>query len=178
MNVAVFGSSATRPEDPEYGAGIELGRLLAADGHTVYTGGYAGLMEAVSQGAFQTGGRVVGIVSSAVFPERTGPNGYLTDSIDCATISERIHLLVSSTDAAIALPGSIGTLTELLVAWNRAFVARFSGVSPHPVITVGGAWRHLVGELGAALGTDASIVTCVDEVTAAVEILRTRWTEG
>lgn len=178
MNVAVFGSSATRPDQPGYEEGVELGRLLAGDGHTVYTGGYAGLMEAVSRGAFLAGGRVVGVVSSAVFPERTGPNGYLTESIDCATISERIHRLVSGTDAAIALPGSIGTLTELLVAWNRAFVARFSGAIPPLVVTVGGEWRRLVIDLGATLETDTSVVNCVDDVLSAVEILRSPPSEG
>ncbi len=173
MNVAVFGSSSVDASEPDFRVGVELGRLLATDGHAVFTGGYGGLMEAVSMGARDAGGRVVGVVSSAVFPGRSGPNPYLTEVVDCPTLSGRIHALIDATEAAIALPGSIGTLTELMVAWNDAFVARFSGVGARPVIALGDGWRRLVAELGRTVATDTGLVTFAEDPRAAIEILRT-----
>ena len=62
--ITVFGSS--RPEDghADYVEALELGRALAAAGFAVCTGGYGGVMEAVSRGARESGGRVLAVTSS------------------------------------------------------------------------------------------------------------------
>lgn len=172
MNVAVFGSSTTPTGHPDFELGVEVGRLLAEDGHTVFTGGYGGLMEAVSEGAAAAGARVVGVTASRVFPGRSGANRHVAEIVDAATLSERIHRIINDTDAAVALPGSIGTLTELMVAWNVAYVARFSGAVPKPVLTLGSFWRRLVGELAGTLQTDRHLVTCLDAPHEVAEILR------
>jgi len=49
--VTVFGSSRPRENDAEYGEARELGRMLAASGFSVCSGGYGGVMAAVSRGA-------------------------------------------------------------------------------------------------------------------------------
>ena len=49
--VTVFGASLTRRTDPEYAIAERLGSLLARSGYAVMTGGYFGMMEAVSKGA-------------------------------------------------------------------------------------------------------------------------------
>ena len=73
MNVvAVFGASSPRPGDDSYDVGVRCGRLLAEAGFAVATGGYAGLMEAVSLGARQVGGRVFGVTVPDVVPDRPG----------------------------------------------------------------------------------------------------------
>lgn len=171
MNVAVFGSSTTPADHPDFGLGVEVGRLLGEGGHAVFTGGYGGLMEAVSQGAAAAGARVVGVTASAVFPGRSGANRHVVEIVDAPTLSERIHWIVSETDAAVALPGSIGTLTELMVAWNVAYVARFSGRRPKPVITIGAFWREMVSGLAESLETDRELVTCLDAPVEIIEIL-------
>ena len=56
MRVSVFGGSQTREGDAAYTEAQALGRLLAERGHTVLTGGYIGVMEAVSRGAHEGGG--------------------------------------------------------------------------------------------------------------------------
>jgi predicted Rossmann-fold nucleotide-binding protein len=81
-------------------------------------------------------------------------------------------------DASIALHGSIGTAAELLVAWNLAYVARFTGTAPHPVVAVGPRWRHLVSTLATLLETDGDLVTCVDDVAAAVATVVHRLRHG
>ena len=77
-----------------------------------------------------------------------------------------------SAAATITLDGSIGTLTELMVAWNVAFVSRFSAAAARPVVAVGERWRRLVPELAETLATDAGLVAVVDDVDAAVSVVR------
>ena len=169
MNVvAVFGASSPRPGDASYDVGVRCGRLLAEAGYAVATGGYAGLMEAVSLGARRAEGRVIGVTVPDVFPDRPGGNEHLTEEMRAATLLERIHEMVEVSVASIALPGSLGTATELLVAWNLAYVARFANAVPKPVIAVGDQWQHLVPLLTEELETDGSLVTVVDTVDEAV----------
>ncbi|MEN8234318.1 MAG: LOG family protein [Actinomycetota bacterium] len=171
--VAVFGASSPLPGDAVYDDGIRCGRLLAEAGFAVATGGYAGLMEAVSYGARQAGGRVIGVTVPDVFPDRPGGNAHLTEETRTASLLERIHEMVDLSVASIALPGSLGTATELLVAWNLAYVARFTDSPPKPIVAVGDQWRHLVPLLTDELGTDGSLVTTVDTVDEAVRAITT-----
>ncbi len=174
--VAVFGASAASPGDSDYEAGFRCGRLLAEAGFRVATGGYGGLMEAVSHGAAAAGGHVIGVTAPGVFPSRPAANAYVLEERIAPSLTERIHDLVDTSAAVIALPGSLGTATELMVAWNLAFVAQFSGATAVPVVTVGPRWRRVVGILANELDTDGSLVTCVDSVeeAAATVIQRLR----
>ncbi|MCX6080428.1 MAG: hypothetical protein NTW32_12925 [Chloroflexi bacterium] len=61
MNVTVFGGSQPRPGSVAYVEAYALGQLLAIAGHTVLSGGYIGTMEAVSRGANEAGGHVIGV---------------------------------------------------------------------------------------------------------------------
>ena len=170
--VAVIGASQARPEDPDSRAAIRLGRLLAEAGYAVASGGYGGLMEAVSAGAAEVGGRVIGITAPAVFPGRSGANRYVTDERPAATLTERIQDLLTISDAVVALPGSLGTLTELVVAWNLAFVAPFSSHHPVPIVAVGATWAELVPLLTKRLATNGDLVECVSTIDDAIAVLR------
>lgn len=172
--VAVFGSAQSMPGDGVYEEGIRCGELLAGAGFAVATGGYAGLMEAVSRGARSRGGLVIGVTAPAVFPDRTGANAFVDREHAAAHLLDRIHTLTSTSDAVIALPGSLGTLTELVAAWNLAFVTRFSRSSPKPVVTVGPRWSQIVDDLAVLLGADRDLVTTAPTVEAAVETVRAR----
>lgn len=165
--VSVFGSSQTEPDEPAYRDGVELGRRLARAGLTVATGGYAGTMAAVSEGAASAGGFVIGITAPTVFPDRHGPNPHLSRELTAVTISERIHRLVDLADAAVALPGSLGTITEFVVAWNDRFVAPLSRAIPKPLVAVGSDLAHLVDLLAHRFSADPSFITRVPDVAAA-----------
>lgn len=172
--VAVFGSSAGRPGEPAYEAALTCGRLLAEAGYGVATGGYGGLMEACSRGASEAGGRVIGVTAPAAFPGRPGANRWVQEEIPAGTITERIHLLIGGSAACLALDGSIGTLTELVMAWNLAFVDGLSGVTARPVVAVGPTWAAVVSYLADATRSDPSGVTLVPDVAAAVAEVRNR----
>lgn len=172
--VAVFGSSGTAPGTAEWVDAERCGRLLAERGYTVVTGGYGGTMHAASAGAAAAGGRVIGVTAPGVFPGRAGANPFVAEERPAATLTERIHDMMTMTAASIALPGSIGTFTELMVAWNVAFVARFNGATPAPVVVVGDLWRELIELAAARLATDGTLVRCVPDVDAAVAAVADR----
>src|SRR5947208_13964120 len=59
--VTVFGGSRRGTDAAEYKQALQLGRLLVEAGFDVCSGGYAGIMEAISRGAHDAGGHVIGI---------------------------------------------------------------------------------------------------------------------
>ena len=140
--IAVFGTSkALKEGDAEYDAGRRLGSLLARAGYIVATGGYHGTMEAVSRGAKEARGRVVGVTTSLFDAVRTGPNPYLDEEIKFPTLFQRLHYLVTSTAAWVALPGGIGTLSEVALAWS---LMQASELPRRPLVVVGAMWRDLL----------------------------------
>ena len=167
--IAVFGASRSLQGDPHFGEAVLCGKLLAQAGFTVATGGYGGAMEAVSQGAKAAGGHVVGVTAPDVFPSRVGANEHVMEERKAASLITRIGILADDADGAIALWGSLGTATELLVAWNLAFVAPFSGGNRKPVVAVGEPWTSIVPKLEESLETDTGIVTVTQNVSEAVQ---------
>ena len=107
------------------------------------------------------------MTAGAVFPGREGANRHVAEERSAGTITERIHMLVTGTAASISLPGSIGTFTELVSAWNSAYVAQFSGAAAKPVVAVGEEWAEVVRLLAPRLDAPG-LVTLVDSVPAAV----------
>tara|TARA_Y100000589_G_scaffold324416_1_gene360583 strand:+ start:557 stop:1084 length:528 start_codon:yes stop_codon:yes gene_type:complete len=114
LKVVVFGASAYETWNPLYQEAINLGKKLAKSGHEVWNGGYFGLMAAVSRGAHSEGGIVRGIISKT-FSFRSGENPWLTHTVEAENSIERLQIMLTECDVAIALPGSIGTLNEILM---------------------------------------------------------------
>ena len=139
MNITVFGGASPQEGSAAYEEARELGRLLAKRGHVVSTGGYMGTMEAVSRGAAETGGHVVGVTCDEIEAWRGAKvNGWVKEEIKTQTLFERLRVLIESCDAAIALPGGPGTLTEIALMWNLMIV---ESLPPRPLTLVGSGWR-------------------------------------
>jgi len=166
--VAVFGSSQTLPGSSEWVDAENIGARLGQAGIAVITGGYGGTMEAVSKGASETGGRAIGIIAPSLFPGRSGANPYVTDLIESRSLTDRIGKMVDIGQGAIALPGSIGTATELLVAWNLNHIARRNGGSHFPTVAVGEEWGEVATSLGSQV--DAHIGDIHFESTAELAV--------
>jgi uncharacterized protein (TIGR00730 family) len=142
MNITIFGGSQPKPGSPAYLQACELGKLLALAGHTVLTGGYMGCMEAASRGANEAGGHVIGVTCADIEAWRgTRANPWVKEERRFATLQERLNELVLACDAAIALPGGPGTLTEIAMTWNLMIVA---SIPPKPLILIGAEWRGLM----------------------------------
>src|SRR5512140_2583777 len=99
MNITIFGGSLPKPGSTDYQNAIELGRLLANAGHTVLTGGYIGSMEAVSRGANEAGGHVIGVTCEEIERWRTvKPNRWVQEERRFDTMQERLNELIRACD--------------------------------------------------------------------------------
>src|SRR6185503_8247449 len=141
MRISVFGSSQSREGDTAYSEAIGLGRLLAERGHTVLTGGYIGTMEAVSRGAKEAGGHVIGVTCEDIETWRkVKANAWVMEEIKKKTLEERLHALIHESEAALALPGGPGTLTEISLMWNLMIV---ESLHRRPLILIGDGWQSV-----------------------------------
>jgi uncharacterized protein (TIGR00725 family) len=142
MDITIFGGSQPQSGSPAYLQAYELGKLLALAGHTVLTGGYMGTMEAASRGASEAGGHVIGVTCADIEAWRgSSANAWVKEERRFATLQERLNELILACDAAIALPGGPGTLTEIALTWNLMIVA---SIPPKPLILIGAGWRALI----------------------------------
>ncbi len=131
--VTVFGSSKLTRDDPAYAAAYAWGRRIGTLGFGVATGGYGGAMEAVSRGVKEAGGVVVGVTAPGLFKERGGPNRHVDVELPAPSLPARIERLMDLGCAYLALPGGVGTLTELAVAWNLAYIRWLQGEAHKPI---------------------------------------------
>ena len=139
MNISVFGGSQPKEGDSAYIEAMELGSLLAQRGHTVLTGGYIGTMEAVSRGAHEAGGHVIGVTCDDIEAWRAvSPNQWVKEEQRRKTLIERLQVLVEGCEAALALPGGAGTLTEIALLWNLMIV---ESLPRRPLILIGSGWQ-------------------------------------
>ena len=139
MRVSVFGGSQPKEGETAYAEALELGRLLAQRGHTVLTGGYIGVMEAVSRGAKEAGGHVIGVTCEDIEAWRhVKANSWVMEEIRKKTLVERLHTLIHESDAAFALPGGAGTLTEIALMWNLMIV---ESLHRSPLVLIGHGWQ-------------------------------------
>jgi len=139
MNVTVFGGAQPKEGSTAYNQARELGALLAQHGHAVLTGGYMGTMEAVSRGAHETGGHVIGVTCVDIEKWRgASPNPWVKEERRMQTLLERLSGLIEGCDAAFALPGGAGTLTEISLMWNLMIV---ESLPPRPLTLIGSGWQ-------------------------------------
>lgn len=144
MKVTVFGGAQPLEGSPAYQEAFDLGHLLAQGGHTVLTGGYIGTMEAVSHGASDAGGHVIGVTCEDIEAWRkVKPNAWVKEEIRKKTLIERLQALVEGCDAAMALPGGVGTLVEISLMWNLMIV---ESMHRRPLILIGGGWQSVMDQ--------------------------------
>jgi uncharacterized protein (TIGR00730 family) len=138
--VSVFGGSRTVPGEDDYLQAYQLGQLLGSRGLTVLTGGYTGSMEAVSRGAAEHSGHVIGVTCNQIENWRpVKPNAWVHEEVRFETLRERLDALIESCQAALALPGGPGTLTEIALMWNLTLT---QALPPRPLILIGSGWRE------------------------------------
>lgn len=108
MIIAVIGAGECTPEVARVAE--EVGRRLAEKGAILICGGLGGVMEAACRGANSAGGTTVGVLSG------TNPgdaNPYVDIPIVTGMGQARNVIVVASAQAAIAVGGGYGTLSEI-----------------------------------------------------------------
>lgn len=144
LEIGVMGSARLNEDDPRWTQACQLGTLLAQKGFVVVTGGYAGLMAAVSRGAHEAGGRVAGL------PMRhwtnVQPNSWNAELRWSLNYGERLNHILHC-DAIIALPGGVGTLSEMALVW----AAIQTEPRAQPLILFGECWPPVIKTIRANL---------------------------
>jgi hypothetical protein len=150
MKICIFGGSQPKPGEPVYEEAYLLGKILGTAGHTVLTGGYMGTMEAVSKGANQAGAHVIGVTCDQIEAWRpVKANPWVIEERRCPSLEQRIMTMISSSNAAFALPGGPGTLTEISLMWNLLLT---QSIPIKPLILIGPGWLTTFETLYSAQG--------------------------
>ena len=113
--VAVIGSGGCGEETEAWRLAEEVGRLLAEAGVAVVCGGRGGVMEAAARGAASAGGVVIGVLPWVSVDDA---NPYCTQAVATGIGQARNLAVVASGEAAIAISGEWGTLSEIALARN------------------------------------------------------------
>ena len=173
--ITVFGGSRCNAESAEYQEAIKLGRLLVEANFDVCSGGYAGIMEAVSLGAHQAEGHVIGMTMT----QFTGtPNSYVKTIVPNKDFYSRLEKLITESDGYIAMRGGMGTVTEISLVWNKLTTR----VMPaKPLILLGDCWVKVIETLRQELVVsehDLSHLSFAATAEEAVAILKSRSQES
>jgi uncharacterized protein (TIGR00725 family) len=136
--ITVFGSSRPSDGDSHYALARELGAQIASRGFIVCSGGYGGVMEAVSRGAKDAGGRTIGITAE-FFKARA--NKWIDEVISVKTWQERLFALIERGAGYVACPGGTGTLVELAVVWE---MLNKRVLPSKPFAIIGHFWQPII----------------------------------
>jgi uncharacterized protein (TIGR00725 family) len=137
----------------------------------VAAGGYAGVMEAISRGAHDAGGHVIGVTMTQF---KSAPNPYLKKVEPSADFYARLQKLIRQSVGYVALRGGMGTITEISLVWNKLTM---NVLPPRPLILLGECWPRAIECLREHLvvsDADLSWLSFVNTAEEAVAILKER----
>lgn len=172
--VSVFGSARTKPDDPVYALGVEVGRAVVEAGYAVITGGGPGAMEAANKGALHAGGTSVGL--GIELPFEAGLNEYVDLGVNFRYFFARKTMFIKYATGFIVLPGGLGTLDELFEAVTLVQTGK---VTSFPIVLLGTAyWGPLLAwlrdtcvERGMISPKDLDLFILTDSVQEAVQAI-------
>jgi uncharacterized protein (TIGR00730 family) len=166
--VTIFGSARLKPGTPAYDGVKQLAAELTKMGCDIISGGGPGIMQAANEGAFsvdpQARHRSVGIRVELPFEQEVNP--FVGLAYEHRTFFSRLHHFMIASDAFVVVPGGIGTLLELSLAWQLLQVRKLYNT---PLILVGKMWADLV-EWGRR-----TMLSTIDETVALIRKHREAW---
>ena len=178
--VTIFGSARLKPGTPAYEGVKQLAAELTKMGCDIISGGGPGLMQAANEGALSVQPdalhRSVGIRVELPFEQEVNP--FVGQTYEHRTFFSRLHHFMIASDAFVVVPGGIGTLLELSLAWQLLQVRRLYNT---PLILVGKMWAGLVEwarqtmlikESELASEIDFTIPHCVGTIEETVALIR------
>jgi len=120
-SMAVFCGSKTGNDPLFTEHAQQLGYLLADKNITlIYGGGRKGLMGIIANAVLEKNGKVIGIIPQLLIESEQQHKG-ITELIIAHDMHSRKKMLYEKCDAAVIMPGGIGTLDEFfeLLTWNQ-----------------------------------------------------------
>ncbi|HEV2235317.1 MAG TPA: TIGR00730 family Rossman fold protein [Ktedonobacterales bacterium] len=175
-SVTIFGSARLPLTDPLYEQARRLGGMLARQGYTVVTGGGPGIMQAGNQGAFEAGGRSVGLNIELPHEQRTNP--YVKQSKSFHYFFSRKVMLDFSADAFVFFPGGFGTLDEFFELVTLRQTGKLHNAVP--IVLIGSdywaplcAWMRqaLLERFRAIAPEDLTIWSLTDDLDEALRLI-------
>lgn len=133
--ITVFGSARFKEDHPYYQAAVEVGKRIAALGFTTMTGGGPGIMEAANRGAYENGGKSVGVNIKLPFEQHVNP--YVHKNFTLKYFFIRKVILVKYSYAFIILPGGFGTMDEYFEALT---LVQTKTINNFPIVLLGKAY--------------------------------------
>jgi uncharacterized protein (TIGR00730 family) len=184
--VTIFGSARLKPGTRAYDGVKQLAAELTKMGCDIISGGGPGIMQAANEGALSVDPkalhRSVGIRVDLPFEQQLNP--FVGLAYEHRTFFSRLHHFMIASDAFVVVPGGIGTLLELSLAWQLLQVRKLYNT---PLILVGKMWADLVGWgrrtmliEGSELASDIDFtiphcVNTIDEAIALIQENRASW---
>ena len=107
----------------------------------VYGGGRLGLMGLIADSVLGGGGRVFGVIPTALVNLEVAHTG-ITELHTVETMHERKAKMTDLADGFLALPGGIGTLDELFEAWSWNALGYHK--KPFCLLNVEGYWDGMI----------------------------------
>jgi len=175
-SVTVFGSARFPEGHQWYEEARKLGGLVAKEGFAMLTGGGPGIMEAANRGAYEAGGKSVGVNIQLPTEQRINP--YVSESRGFHYFFSRKIMLSYSAQAYVYFPGGFGTLDEMFEITTLIQTKKIS--TNIPVILVGREfWGPIVKWIEEDLcekfktieHEDKEIFTLVDSAEEAMAII-------
>jgi len=169
--VTIFGSAVPQAGDEQYEVAYQLGKKLTENGFAICSGGYGGIMEAVSKGAYDNGGTIYGITLENW---NSTPNQYITIEIRTKNLFERISKLIEMGDAYVVLQGGTGTLLELAAIWE---LINKGMIETKPIICHSELWIQIVNLMNNQLKIEnkrSDLVELADSVDSVIAKLNIR----
>lgn len=167
--ITIFGSAIPQSDDVQYKFAYELGAALAGEGFNICTGGYSGIMEAASKGAYDNAGFVYGVTIESWNKD---PNSYITVEVREQQLFDRITKLLELGDAYVILQGGTGTLLEFAAVWEYA---NKNLQQNKPVICHSQMWKEIVNVMNQQMKLETrntDLVKCADSVEEILEHLK------
>ena len=132
-SVTFYGSARLPETDQAYQKARDLAYRISKELHyAVLSGGGPGIMEAANRGAYEAGGKSVGL--TIVLPHEQNTNKYVTDVIPFYFFFARQVSMRYTTDACLFFPGGFGTLAEL---FEMIVLRQTKKVGEVPLVLVG-----------------------------------------
>ena len=164
--VTIFGSARTKPGSSYYEMARQMGEACARLGFTVITGGGPGIMQAGNQGAFEAGGRSIGVNIELPFEQSLNP--YVQGSVTMRYFFTRKVVLIKYSYAFVVLPGGAGTLDEM---FETMTLIQTGKLKMFPIVLMGkDYWKPLMdfvyrmAEEGTISPDDPELIFFTDDI--------------